>query len=476
MADPLLPGSEQVPASSPAAVPAKTLGEHVRRTFKLGLPLVGVQLASVAIQTTDILMVGRLGAGELAAVSLAGHMIFFCFFAALGFTNGAMAIAAEGEGSGDVQMVRRSTRMGFWIVTVVAMIFMPLFWQTEWLLLTLGQAPEVAVLGQDYMRIAMFSLFPILWLLVARSYLSAVDHTQILAWVTIIGIFANALLNYAFIFGELGAPELGVRGAAIATVGSNIFMLVGTVGYAVWHRSLSKYAIFQNPLRMDFQMMRRVFRVGLPISFTVLAEGGLFIAASFLIGQFGVLALASHTIALQAATVAFMIPFGLSGAVTVRVGQAYGRNDAKSVGLAGQAGILMAFFCSATAALCFLVFAPQIAGLFVGQEVDNAAAVIAGAIPLIMVAGAFQLVDGLQVTSAAILRGLQDTRTPMVIAIFGYWGVGMTMGVVCAFIFDLGPVGIWIGLASGLAVAGLLLSLRFLRREQLGLLAERHSA
>ncbi|MEO0498419.1 MAG: MATE family efflux transporter [Pseudomonadota bacterium] len=437
------------------------------------MPLIGVQLASVAIQTTDLVMVGRLGASQLAGVSLSGHLIFLCFFAALGFSNAVMAVGAEGEGAGETQTVRRSARMGIWIVTGIALVFMPAYWNAEHVLLAFGQAPEVASVAKDYLRIAMFSMFPIVWLLVARSYLSAVDHTQVLMWVTVIGIALNAMLNYAFIFGNWGAPALGVRGAAIATVGSNAFMLAGTLGYAAWHPRLKRYEIFRKPLRGDGAMIRRLLRVGWPISITILAEGGLFIAASFLIGWFGVLQLAAHTIALQVATVAFMIPFGLSGAVTVRVGQAYGRNDRDGIGKAGFAGLALTILVSGAAALTFLVFAPQLVSLFIGDDIENAAQVAALAIPLLYIAGAFQLADGLQVMSAAILRGLQDTKTPMLIAITGYWGVGMIVGVICGFGMGMGAVGMWLGLAAGLLTAGVLLVWRFVQRDHYGLLQTR---
>lgn len=456
--------------------PAKTFPQHIWRTLVLGVPLVGVQLASVAIQTTDLIMVGRLGATELASVSLSGHLIFLGFFAALGFTNAVMAVAAEGEGANDAQTVRRATRMGVWIVTAIAVLFMPIYWNAQSVLLAFGQAPEVAGLAEQYLRIAMFSMFPIVWLLVARSYLSSVDHTQILMWVTVVGIALNAALNYAFIFGNWGAPALGVRGAALATVGSNAFMLAGTIGYAAWHPLLKKYEIFRNPLRGDAAMVRRVLKVGWPISVTILAEGGLFIAASFMIGWFGVLELAAHTIALQVATVAFMVPFGLSGAVTVRVGQAFGRGDPHGVGGAGYAGLALTLAISGLAALTFLLFAPQLVQLFIGTEIENAAEVAARAIPLLYVAGAFQLADGLQVIAAAILRGLQDTKVPMQIALFGYWGVGMVVGAVFGFGLGMQALGMWIGLAAGLTTAGILLVMRYLRREEYGLLSPRLEA
>lgn len=457
----------------PMQPPARTFSQHIWRTLVLGVPLVGVQLASVAIQTTDLIMVGRLGASELAGVSLSGHLIFLCFFAALGFTNAVMAVGAEGEGADDPQAVRRSARMGIWIVTAIALVFMPIYWNAQHVLLAFGQAPEVAVIAEDYLRIAMFSMFPIVWLLVARSYLSAVDHTQVLMWVTVAGIALNAVLNYAFIFGNWGAPELGARGAAIATVGSNAFMLAGTIAYAAWHPKLKRYDVFRKPLRGDIAMVRRLLRVGWPISVTILAEGGLFIAASFLIGRFGVLPLAAHTIALQVATVAFMIPFGLSGAVTVRVGQAYGRNDAEGIGRAGYAGLALTMFISGTAALVFLGFAPQLVRLFIGNEIENAAQVAALAVPLLYIAGAFQLADGLQVMSAAILRGLQDTKTPMLIAIAGYWGVGLSVGATFGFGLGWGAVGMWLGLAAGLLTAGVLLVWRFMKRDAYGLLTPR---
>ncbi len=460
---------DATPQPTPMPLADPSWRGHIRATLKLGLPLIAAHLGQQAITVTDTLMLGRLGAEPLAAGVLGTSLFFVAFIACSGFAHAVMPMAATSEGEGDVRGVRRSVRMGLWIVTAVAALLMPILWQTEALLLLAGQDPGLSSLAQDYVRIAQWTLFPALWIMVLRSYLSALERAAIVMWAMFCGVLLNILLNWMFIFGNLGAPALGIKGAAVATLGTALITLFPLVLYVRRVEALKKYRIFVRLWRGDAAALREVLRLGAPISGTFLAEVGLFVMASLMLGWLGTVALAAHGIALQVISVLFMIPLGLSSAATVRVGRALGRKDA--VGLRRAAITVMAMglsFATASAVLLWVMPRPLIQ-MFLGQEEPDAAEILTTGAGLLAVAAVFQLVDTLQVMSVALLRGLKDTRWPMWIAVASYWGLGVPSAYLLGFVLDLGGKGVWGGLAVGLTAAGILLTWRFSRREALQL-------
>lgn len=434
---------------------------HMRATLALGVPLVGAQLAQMAINTTDVILVGWLGTTELASVVLATQMFFLVFIFGTGFTSAVVPMVAQALGHGDTRSVRRAVRMGLWIALAFGVLTAPLLWFSEPILLTLGQQPDVAANAQSYLRIAQWGIFPALGLMALRSFVTGLEKGGIVLYVTIAMFFINAGLAYLLIFGHFGAPEMGLHGAAIASVAANLFGFVAALLYVESQPKMRAYEIFVRFWRPDWSMVREIIVLGLPISFTILAETSLFSAASLLMGVIGKLELAAHGIALQLAAIAFMIPLGLSQVATVRVGLADGRGDLLGVKRAAIAVLVVSVLFTTIGSVLYATIPRFFGNLFLDIRKEDAATVLELAVPLIVIAGAFQLVDGLQVVGASLLRGLKDTRVPMVLALIAYWPIGFSCAWVFAFPLGFRGEGVWFGFVTGLAAAAALLCGRF---------------
>ncbi len=356
--------------------------------------------------------------------------------------------------------------MALWLGLACGLAGMAVCWYGREIMLLTGQAPRIAELAGGFMRVIMWAMVPMVFANVLRSVVSALGRPIFATAITALAIGVAALANYAFVFGRLGAPALGLEGSALASVLTSIFMLLAYVVAIRLDRGLRRYRLFGNWWRSEWQRFRELLRTGLPVAATILAEAGLFSGAAFLMGRIGASELAGHTIALQVAALAFQIPL----AATIRVGYHYGARDSVAVGRAGWVGIVLGTgFMVATASI--MLFAPRLVlGIYVDTEAAANAALMGFAVKFMVVAAAFQLFDGLQAVAAGALRGLRDTRTPMVYALFGYWLPGLGTSVFLGFFTPLAGIGIWIGLAVGLVVVALLMVQRWARRARLGLL------
>jgi MATE family multidrug resistance protein len=443
---------------------------HGRATVVLAVPLIGTQLAQMALNVTDTVMVGWLGATELAAAVLGTQIFFVVYIFGSGFAVAVMPVAAAAEGRGDARSVRRSVRMSLWIVGLYSLIAMPLLWHTEALLLLLDQDPRVAALAGAYVRVVQWSMLPALVLAVLRSYLAVVDRAYVALAVIIVGGFSNALFNYALIFGHFGMPALGIVGSAVATLATQIIMAALVLVYGGTAPSLRRHDLFARFWRPDWPDFHDILRLGWPISATIIAEVGLFTASSIMMGWIGTVALAAHGIALQISSIAFMLPLGLASAATVRVGLHHGRGDHIGLGRAGLVAMIIATVTALCLALVFWAVPEWLVGFYLDKSNANSALVLATAVSFLFVAACFQIVDSLQAVGNGMLRGLKDTRVPMIMALVSYWLIGMPAAYLLGFAAGFGGIGIWWGLALGLMVAAVLMNHRFLRRERLGLL------
>lgn len=436
---------------------------HLSATLKLGLPLVGAHLAQLSISTTDTVMIGWLGARDLAAGVLGAQSFFLVLMFGSGFAFAIMPMTAQASGSGDERAVRRSARMGLWIVALFAAIMMLPLWHLEHFLIAAGQDPELSALAASYTRIMQWSLFPALFTMTLRSFLAALEHARIVLVATIVAALVNAVLNYMLIFGHWGAPAMGLRGAAIGSLGSSSLSFVILAAYSVLTPAIAKYEIQVRLWRPDWQAFFEVLQLGWPISLTVIAEVGLFAASSVLMGWIGTIELAAHGIALQLASLAFMVPLGFSSAATIRVGNALGRSDPANMHRAALTVMLIAAGIGVAGAFLFIGWPEPLIWLFLRQSSPESARVAQFAGSLLVIAATFQLFDSLQAVGAGLLRGLKDMRVAMVYAVVSYWILGMPLAYYLAFTAGLGGVGIWSGLAAGLALAALSLNLRYFR-------------
>lgn len=446
--------------TTPNAKAMSTRG-HVGAVLSLGLPLVGGHVAQFAIGMTDSIMLGWYGAEALAAVTLAGSYFFVLFLLGAGFAIAVMPLVAAAAGSGEGRQIRRTTRMGLWLSLLFAMVAMPLLLYSHPILLLLGQKPEVAEHASAYLRLAGWGLFPALLVMVLKSYLAALERTQIVLWITILAALVNGVVNYALIFGNWGAPEMGIAGAAIASIVTQGISLIAVAGYALW--VLPEHEILKNFHRPDWEMFFRVFRLGMPIGLTNLSEVSLFAASSMMMGWLGTIPLAAHGVAMTLGGLTFMVHLGLSNAATIRAGNAYGRGDRPHMATGARVVICLSLAMSAIGIAAFLLLPEQLISLFLDADEPNKQEIILVGTALLVMAALFQLADGMQVVALGLLRGVQDTNWPMVIAALSYWAIGIPVSYVLGFVFDLGGVGIWSGLVLGLCFAGVFLMLRFWR-------------
>ncbi|MBO9435535.1 MATE family efflux transporter [Ruegeria sp. R13_0] len=439
-----------------------TYPAHFRAIAVLGLPLIGGHLAQFAIGLTDTVMLGWYGVEALAAVTLASSYYFVLFLFGAGFGWAVMPMVATAAAEEDETSIRRSTRMGLWLSLLYAALMMPLLWWSYPILIALKQEPQVAQTASEYLRVAGWGLFPALLVMVLKSYLAALERTQIVLWITVIAAVVNGVTNYALIFGNWGAPELGVMGAAIASVVTQIVSLVAVIIYAV--RVLPEHSLFQRFWRPDWDMFGRVLRLGVPIGLTTLAEVTLFATSAIMMGWLGQVPLAAHGIALNLASATFMVHLGLSNAATIRAGNALGRRDRAHLERGAIAVTGMSLVVSVLTIILFLTCAEPLISLF--MEADNAqrGEILAIGTGLLAMAALFQLVDGAQVIALGLLRGLQDAKVPMIMAALSYWVIGIPASYYFGFVQGMDGIGVWMGLVLGLAFAAVLLMARFWMR------------
>lgn len=459
-------GKGDLPAKLRPAIPRRmtqilSLPAHARATLVLGLPLIGSHLAQMSLHVVDTILMGRYGVAELAATVLGASSFFIIFILGAGFAQAVTPMVAQALGRGDEVQVRRDVRMGMWLSIGYGVVSYPVFWWSGPILLALGQQDEVARLGQDFMRIAGLGMIPALLVMVLKNYLAALQRTQVVLWVTLAAVGVNILVAYPLIFGRWGAPEMGVRGAATASVVVQIVTAAILAAYAGWLPELRRFRLFQRFWRPDWQAMGQVFRLGWPIGVTSLMEGGLFQAASLMMGWIGTVELAAHGIAIQVASLAFMFHVGLSQAATVRVGTAEGAGDARGLRDGARVAIALSFAFGLTMVAMMLALPGPIMAVFLdGSNPDTPRIIAVGAL-LLVIAGLFQMADAMQVMALGLLRGIRDTRVPMIAAAVSYWVIGIPCSYVLGFPLGFGAAGIWTGLVVGLLFAAALMMWRF---------------
>lgn len=442
---------------------------EIRATLVLGLPIVGAQLAQMAINTTDVVMIGWLGTEELAASVLAFNLYILCWLFGMGLVQAVVPLAARARSEGRRRDVRRSVRMGLWLVIAYSVPVWVLLWNTEGLLVALGQDPNVAKLSGGYMRALQWAMMPSLAVMALRSFVTVLEKAQVVLWATIAGAVFNGFCNYVLIFGHFGAPRLELVGAGIASVVTSLLTLLLIVVYVLKQRQLRRYVVFGRFWRSDWETFMAIVRLGWPIGLTILAEVALFSGSAMMMGWVGTVPLAAHGIALQCASITFMVPLGLGQAGMIRAGLAAGRKEHDAVGRAGWVTLGLSLAFMLMSATVFWTMPELLIGAFTRADNADLAEVLAYGSSFLAVAAVFQIFDGAQVAASKVLNGLSDTRVPMIFAVIGYWGIGVSLAYALTFLFGFGGVGIWWGLAAGLAVVAVAMVWRFALRERLGL-------
>ncbi|SFJ54798.1 MATE family efflux transporter [Jannaschia pohangensis] len=436
---------------------------HLKRTLVLGLPLVGSQVAQILIGLTDTLMLGRYSVEALAASTISTSFFFTLFVLGSGFAVACMPMAADALGRDDEVQVRRVVRMGLWLSLATGVAMAPAMFWAEPIMLALGQTPEVSANAQLYLRVAGLGMIPALLTATLRSHLSALERTRIVLVATLAGAGLNVGLNWLLIFGNWGFPEMGLRGAAAASVSVHVLTVLVLLAYAMRGPDMARFELLRNIHRPDWPIFGDIFRLGWPIGLTHVSESGLFAGSALMMGWLGTVPLAAHGIAIGIAALTFMVHLGLSQAATVRVGRAWGQGDPVALRRAALAATILSGVAVLGALWLYLGAGEMVVGVFLDRTDPQADLILALGVQLLVVAALFQLVDAGQVMALGFLRGVQDTRRPMIYAIVSYWVFGLPAGYVLGFPMGLGPEGVWLGLVVGLLAATIALAARFLR-------------
>lgn len=434
---------------------------EIRNCLILAVPLAAAQLAQSGVAFVDTIMMGWLGSQTIAAGGLGAATFNVFLITGISIVSAVSPLTAEAYGAGKVKYVGQVVRQGLWLSLSLALPVMLFLWNAGFFMRLFGQQPETVALTQTYLQAIVWGYFPALGFAVLRSYISSLSQTRPIIVVIIGGTLLNIVGNYVLIFGKLGLPALGLSGIGWASTISLWSTFLALSGYILVQPKLRIYRAFSYLYRFEPRIFWELLRVGLPIGVLAISEAGLFTVTTFLMGHLGTTTLAAHQIALQTAAMAFMIPLGVSFATTVRVGQMLGQGDRSGARLAGYVGIgLGTLFMAATGILMWTV-PERIVALYLDVDDLANAAVVNLAKNLLGVAAVFQIVDGIQVTANGALRGLKDTYIPMIVGIFAYWGLGLTSGYFFSSRLEMGGVGLWWGLAIGLAVAATVLTWRF---------------
>jgi multidrug resistance protein, MATE family len=451
--------------------PAKPWRDEIRATASLAWPLILTNVSQSLIQATDVLLLGWVGARTLAAAQLGVNLYVAFLIFGIGLVMAASPMMAKQLGirSNSVRDVRRTVRQALWAATAITIPVWLILWHTESILLAMGEDPGLSADAGRFARALEWAMLPALYYVVLRSFVAALEKPVWSLIVGLGGVAFNAVVNYGLIFGKLGFPRLGLVGAGIGSTCANLFMFLAMVVVVTRQRRFRRYHLFGRFWRPDWERFRDVWRLGLPIAVTIGLEITIFNAAVFLMGLFGAEAVAAHAVALNLAALTFMVPLGLSQAATVRVGLAYGRRDRAGVARAGWTAFALGVSFMSLMALVMLTIPFRLVTLFLDPADPANATVIPLAVSFLFVAALFQIFDGAQSVGAGMLRGLHDTRVPMAYAAIGYWVIGLSVGIGLAFGLGWKGVGIWTGLATGLAVVAALMIARWLRRDRLGL-------
>lgn len=442
---------------------------ELRATLALAWPLILASLTQQVIHATDIILMGRLGEVPLAATTLALNLAFVINVLLLGLllASSPMMGSALGKRSNSVRDVRRTFRAGLWLLIVA----MPPYWLTLWnlapIMRAFGQSSELAEAGQSFMRTYMWCTAPWLLFQLLRNFVAALERPRLVMWLSLGAIGLNALLGWALIFGRFGLPALGIAGGGLGSTLTWLVVCAALIVAIRADRQFRRFHLFGRWWRLDWERTVAMIRLGWPIGLSLSLEVGVFALAAYLMGWIGTPAVAAHAVALQVAALTFMIPVGISQAVTVRVSRALGAGDTAAITRAGWTAWWLGIAFMAAAAVLMWAYPREIIELFLGETASPGVRELA--VTFLTIAAAFQIVDGAQVIGAGMLRGLHDTRWPLIFSLAGYWGVGLGVGAWLAFGADWQGVGLWVGLACGLAAVAVLVIARWMLRERLGL-------
>ncbi|KRA00044.1 MATE family efflux transporter [Mesorhizobium sp. Root157] len=452
-----------------ARAPENLWRDEIRATLALAWPMVLTNLGQTAMTATDVMMMGRLGPDTLAAGALGSNLYFMPLVFGLGLmlATSPMMATELGRKHNSVRDIRRTVRQGLWLAVLISLPIWVFLWNGEAVLVAMGQDPALSHQAGVYMRWLQWAVLPFYGYIVLRSFISALERPGWALVIVFLAVAGNVLLNWTFMFGNLGAPAMGIAGSGFATTISSLLMFAGMSLVILKERKFRRYRLFGRFWRADWPRFKGLLRLGMPIAGILAFEVTIFNAAALFMGLIDAASLAAHAIAIQIASISFMVPLGLNQAVTVRVGLAHGAGNPEGVSRAGWTAFVMGVGFMALMGLVMILLPHMLISAFIDVSDPSNGHVIELAVSFLAFAALFQIFDGAQAVAAGMLRGLHDTKVPMIYAALGYWGIGLPLGALLAFRFGFAGVGIWMGLSSGLAAVAVLLLARWLRRDRL---------
>ena len=433
-----------------------TFREESRRTLFLAVPMMAGQLSQMLMGVADSAMVGRIGVVPLAASSFANGLLGVPFLFGIGLLQAISVRVSQAHGAGDRRETGEVLRHGLAITAVSGMGLVVLVGVASTLLGRLGQPPEVAAEARNFFLLCGASMLPMLLAMSFKQFSEALDHPWPPMLILLGSVVLNVFLNWILIYGNLGAPALGLTGAGLATLLSRIVALLAVVAYVFRARRFSDALPIAWRRNLEWSRIVSLLRIGLPASAQLLLEVTAFTAATIMIGWLGAEALAAHQIALTCVATSFMFPLGIAMATSIRIGQALGANEPGRVRAIGFTSFALGLLIMCATGLLFALGNDTLARAFVS---DSSVATLAA--KLLVIGAIFQIADGLQVVGAGALRGLNDSAVPMIACFVGYWVVFIPFAYISAFRFGFGVVGIWCGLAAALGIVGVSLFTRF---------------
>jgi MATE family multidrug resistance protein len=427
--------------------------KEIKESLHLTIPLASAQVAQATTGFIDTVIMGWLQQETLAAGGLAATTFTTLLVAATGIVEGASSLIAEAYGKGDKKRIRQITQQGLWLSLLVALPVMLLLGNMDFFLRQFGQSEEIVNLAKIYFDIIIWGFFPALAFALLKNVVSSLDRPRSMMIIVVCSTFSNAIGNYLFGFGKLGFPALGLAGIALSSTISLWGMLLCLVALIYKDKQLQKYQLFRGFFGFEPKIIRELLSIGLPISISFALEVGLFTVATYLMGRLGTEVLAAHQIVFQLTEVIFMVPMGMSFAATVRVAQCYGKADIEGVRRAAYVNICLgATFMTATT-IFLLIFRLPVISLFLDVDRPENRSAIALVTSMLIVGALSQILDGVQTTAAGALRGLKDTRVPMLLSLLTFWGIGLSSGYVLGFCYGFGGVGLWLGQSIGVATS-----------------------
>jgi MATE family multidrug resistance protein len=447
-----------------------TITREIVATLALSWPIVLTNVAINFMTTTDVMFLGRVSPEALAAGTLGFNIYIPLFLFCVGVVSAAAPLAAERLGADphDSAGVRAVAHQALITSVALALPLWAVFWNTGAILRAIGEPPELADMAETYMHGLQWALLPALLYLAARSALAALNHVGATLVAALLAVIANVFFNYVLVFGHFGIPALGLVGSGLATTLSQTLMFALLVGYAALDPQTARRRLFALPWRFERDAFLALWRLGGPIGFFIALEVAAFAGSALAMGLIGAAQVEAHAIALNVAATAFMVPLGLGQAATVRVGHAFGARDPAAISRAGWSAFAMAMVFVAGSALLMGLAPRLLISAFLDTDAPGAPAVVGYAVGFVRMAALFQFADGAQAALSNMLRGVQDSRVPLAMALIGYWGIGAPLGLTLAFFTPLEGLGLWIGIATGLMAVSIMLFARWRSKERAG--------